>query len=303
MSAAAPLISVILPVYNCAPYLAAAVRSVQGQTRGDFELIAIDDGSTDKSLEILRQLAEYDVRMRIISRANTGYTRALNEALALAQGALIARMDGDDLCEPRRFEWQVSYMQEHPDCVAVGGRALLIDPQDRPIRHMGQLTDHPAIDAANLAGHGGTIIHPAAMIRRSAIERLGGYRVDLEPAEDLDLFLRLAEMGQLANLPQVVLRYRQHPNSVGHVRRVQQAANALRAVQDARRRRGLPPLDAPPPEPQDAQSPPDQHCKWAWWALAEGFYATARFHAWQAVKLRPSRWNHWKALACSLRGY
>ena len=103
-----PTVSVLMPVYSARAYLAEAVRSVLGQTFSDFELIAIDDGSTDDSLDILRRETSGHSRVRIVSRPNTGYSPALNEALALATGRYVARMDADDVAMPRRFELQVA---------------------------------------------------------------------------------------------------------------------------------------------------------------------------------------------------
>ncbi|HEX5242322.1 MAG TPA: glycosyltransferase family 2 protein, partial [Tepidisphaeraceae bacterium] len=102
-----PALSVVMPVYNCQRHLAAAMESVLAQTFHDFELIAVDDGSQDKTLKILRQFEKKDSRIRVLSRPNTGIVGALNDGLAMAQADLIARMDGDDICLPERFERQI----------------------------------------------------------------------------------------------------------------------------------------------------------------------------------------------------
>ncbi len=297
-----PRVSVLMPVYNAQRYLAQAVESVLAQTWRDFELIVINDGSTDESEAMLRRYAAADSRVRLVSRPNTGYVVALNEMIGLARGDLLARMDADDVCLPARFERQVAYMDQHPECAACGCRVQLIDADGDALRDMSASTTHEQIDAAHLAGRGGEIAHPAAMIRASAMRKVGGYRTDLAPAEDLDLFLRLGEVGSLANLPDRLLQYRVHLQSVGHTKRALQRANAARAVRDARQRRGLPDVGAPP----DTDSPVDpaaEQVAWAWWALAAGNRGTSRKHAARALRQAPWRAASWKVYLCALRGY
>ena len=155
----APAVSVIMPVFNGRRYLAKAIASVLAQTFADFELIVVDDGSTDRTPEILARFAENDARIRIVSRPNTGIVGALNDAIAVARGEFLARMDADDLCEPERFAKQVEYLRAHPDCVIHGTQILRIDPGDLPIGPETQLLDHEAILARLLEGHAGALTH------------------------------------------------------------------------------------------------------------------------------------------------
>src|SRR3954471_22997773 len=113
-------ISVILACYNTERYIASAVRSILAQTFRDFELILIDDGSTDNSPQICKQIAGEDSRIKLISRPNKGLTKTLNEGLSLATSPLIARMDADDISFPDRFQKQVDYLHAHHECVCVG---------------------------------------------------------------------------------------------------------------------------------------------------------------------------------------
>src|SRR3954469_1098404 len=117
--AAAPAVSVIMPVYNARAYVAEAIDSVLAQTFGDFELILVDDGSTDGSLDILRGYEKRDPRVRVISRPNTGIVGALNDGLKLARGEFIARIDADDASLPNRFEKEIAFLRAHPDVVIV----------------------------------------------------------------------------------------------------------------------------------------------------------------------------------------
>ena len=295
-----PRVSVLLPVHQAEHTLASAVESVLAQTFEDFELIAVDDGSTDGSRRILERFAGEDNRVRVFSRENRGLVTTLNEASGTARGEYLARMDADDLCEPQRFERQVAHLDAHPGCVAVGSRVLLIDAEGSPIRTFAEATTHDEIDGAHLAGQGGAICHPAVMLRAEALKRVGGYDPAMKHAEDIDLFLRLAEVGSLANLPDVLLRYRMLADSVGHRHRDVQHATTVAAVARAHERRGL---GAPPPLPEKAPVPvAELHRKWAWWALEAGHRATARKHAARALARAPLATASWKLALVALRG-
>jgi glycosyltransferase involved in cell wall biosynthesis len=303
MADESPAVSVLMPVYNAQRYLSAAVQSILDQTHTSFEFIIIDDGSTDESLTILAKYARRDRRIRLVSRPNTGYVIALNEMLTMACGEFIARMDADDVSMPTRFERQVDYLRAQPQCVGVGSGVVLIDSEGREIRPWSQVTAHEEIDGMHLRGLGGAVTHPAMMFKAWALRQVDGYRPSLQPAEDLDLFLRLSEIGRLANLPDVLLKYRQHAQSVGYQRRGEQVRAALQAVVEAHQRRGLPPpagIDVSPPRGAGVSR---HHRKWAWWALGAGNVATARKHALRALCLSPWSVASWKVMACALRGH
>lgn len=300
---ALPRISVLMPVFNAERYVEAAVRSVLGQTFRDFELLIIDDGSTDASLSILRRLAAIDSRIRLSSRPNAGIVATLNELLAAASGDLIARMDADDLCRPERFERQCAYLDANPACVALGSRFLFIDSEGWPIFEFMDRFSHDEIEAG-LFKPEIAMLHPTVMLRRGAVCALGGYRADFPHVEDLDLFLRLAEVGRLANLPDVLLEYRMHLSNVSHQHTIAQSQAALRAVDEARRRRGLDPgLFSTTPTPSTTSETRAQlHRKWAWWALGAGNVRTARKHATRAMMVEPWSWQNLRVLASALRG-
>ncbi|MGH7213712.1 MAG: glycosyltransferase family 2 protein [Tepidisphaeraceae bacterium] len=297
-----PLISVVLPVYNGERFIAEAVQSILAQTFGDFELIAIDDGSKDRSKQILDGFATRDARVRVVSRPNAGLVRTLNEGLALARGELLARIDADDAATPDRFERQVAYLCEHPECVAVGSRALMIDSEGDPLIELGNKFTHEEIDSALINGEGQHFYHSSLILRTRALRDVGGYR-DLETIEDLDLFLRLAEVGRLHNLREVLLKYRQHPASVGHSKMIKQRLAQQQVLDEAHRRRGI----AMPDHLRNLPSPrqlsrSEQHVKWAWWALQSGFVSSARKHAFRALKRAPLSKHSWKVMYCALRG-
>lgn len=297
-----PRVSVVVPVYNAQAYLAEAMDSILGQTFFDFEVIVIDDGSTDKSKEILEKYAADDTRVRLVSRENKGVTATLNEGISLSRGTYIARMDADDITLPDRFEKQVEFLDRHSDTVVVGGQVILIDPNGQILCEMDLPCTHAEIDGRHMGSIGSVIFHPATMIRANALRQCNGYDEKAEAAEDFDLWLRMAEIGKLANLETPVLLYRQHLQSVGYAKRRRQRLSTWQAIQSAAVRRGIE-VDIPSPEDEPDESIHAIHRKWAWWALRGKNVGTARQHAFNATKCAPFNKENWRVLFCSLRGY
>jgi len=281
-----PQVSVIMPVWNSQQYLTEAVESVLAQTFKDFELIALDDGSTDKSLEILQQFENQDSRIRVITGEHQGYSPLLNKGLSMAQGEYIARMDSDDICLENRFAEQVGFLDKNPDYVAVGSQAIRIDPEGDAIAQIEFPTDHETIDQSQIAGKG-KIMHPASMIRREALLQINGYREEFEPGEDFDLFIRLAEVGKLANLPQQLLQYRTHLKNVTVTRKDKHREVKQEAIRQAYQRRGI---HEPIPTISLNDVPGDENKSrflWMEMALANGFYRSARKNARLAFQAQP----------------
>ncbi len=297
-----PAISVVMSAYNAQTYLNEAIDSIVNQTFGDWEFIIIDDGSKDGTLAILREYEKRDRRFRIISRPNTGLTKALNEGVAAARGEFIARMDADDVSMPRRFEWQVDYLRAHPDCVLLGGQVELIDPLGLRIGMDSHKLKHEEIEAGLLRGKGGAVVHPATMMRAEAVKKIGAYREHFNNSEDLDLFLRLAEVGQIANLPDVLLKYRRHPQSVSHLKYENQWKLNRQIVTEAEERRG----GNWPADwefvPWKPKLMPEQLREWAWAALKAGKVKAARTHAVSALKKSPLSSDSWRLMYCAIRG-
>ncbi len=203
-----PAVSVVMPVYNCAAYLPAALTSLREQTFGDFEIIAVDDGSTDHGPLILAEWT--DPRLRLIRQErNSGLAAALNAGLALARAPLVARQDADDLSEPERFARQTEFLAAHPRVCLLGTAQLKIDPAGQALCRR----DAPVADAQirELMRRGNAFAHGSVMIRRSALDRVGAYREFRGLVEDYDLWLRLLEVGEGANLPEPLYRYRLNP--------------------------------------------------------------------------------------------
>ena len=218
-STAAPIVSVVMPAYNTEAYLANSVDSILGQTFVDWELICVDDGSSDGSLGILRRYEGADPRVRVITRPNTGVARARNDGMDVAAGRYIAAMDSDDVALPERLRRQVDYMESHPECVGLGAAVRIVGPDLMPMEDEYKALDHETIDCQTLAGYGAAIRQPVAMFRAEAVRAIGGYREEYFTHEDMDLYLRLAEIGRLANLPDILLLYRQRVGSFDRSRR------------------------------------------------------------------------------------
>lgn len=292
-----------MPVHNSQRYVREAVESVLAQTFRDFELIALNDGGIDKSLSILREFESTDGRVRLISREHRGIVATRNELITLARGRYFAVLDSDDICRPQRLERQVAYLNENPNCVAVGARSLVIDSSGMPIMETKNELTHEEIDSCHLTLFESRICNSSVMMRGEAVLAVGKYREDYLVAEDLDLFLRLAEIGKLANLPDVLVEYRQHLNSACYTSPDRLRQFARQAVLEARTRRGI--AGAPPSSDQNFihQTPADVHRKWAWWALAAGNLKTARKHAITALATDPFNKESLRVAACALRGY
>jgi len=209
-----PKVTVLMSVYNGERFLSAALESILHQTWTDFEFLIINDGSTDGSREII--LSYDDPRIRLVDNpTNIGLTKSLNRGLELARGALIARQDADDLSHPARLEKQVNFMDHHPEVALLGARHSLID--DRGCTVHNPLT----LRATTPAGITwqfmlyNPVVHSAAIFRKEVVwTRLGGYDESLTRRQDFELWSRIAVAYGVANLPEILVKFRVHPGSV-----------------------------------------------------------------------------------------
>ncbi len=217
---APPAISVILPVFNGERFLAEAVESILGQSFSDFEFIIIDDGSTDRTAEILRGYDDRRIRL-LPNPRNLGLTQTLNIGLEVARGRFIARMDADDIALPDRLARQMAYFDAHPDVVLVGaGNAR----SGHDARSLAKATRplSPAQFRWQLL-FWSPILHPSAMFR-AALVREHGLRYDdsAKSAEDYDMWIRMTELGAAARLPGALVLWRRHDDAIGVARRAEQ---------------------------------------------------------------------------------
>ena len=295
--------SVLMAVFNGEKYLSASVESILGQTFGDFEFLVLDDGSTDSTSVVLNRYAAQDRRLRVISRNNEGLIASLNELLGYAQGEFVARMDADDIALPERFSKQVRFLRDHQEVVCVGGGVEFIDEKGRFIRTLHYPTHDEEIQQRNLSGDT-AICHPAAMMRRDALIQAKGYDHDFCLAEDLDLWLRLGEIGKVANLEEVVLRYRFHSGSVSEQGSATQLEVARAACERAWQRRGIQrEFRAVPWRPGPSRASRHKHVlKLGWWAMHSRQRRTAVIYALRAVKEWPAHRGGWVLLVYATCG-
>jgi glycosyltransferase involved in cell wall biosynthesis len=230
-----PRVTVLMAVYNAERFLREAVDSVLGQTFTDFELLVVDDGSTDSTLNILEEYS--DVRVRVIALPeNQKLVNARNVGVREARGGLIACMDGDDVAEPGRLEKQVAYMNAHPGVVLLGTGFVWVDAEGRAFEETRFSHENSILQEKLLLGS--QFCTSSIMMRTDAVRRVGGFRALAGwVAEDYDLWLRLAETGGIANLPDLLLRYRVHEGQLSTSRLVdmRRAANTYRALAKQRR--------------------------------------------------------------------
>lgn len=233
-----PVISIVLPVYNAGPYLIDSLASMVEQSYQEWELICINDGSTDSSPDVLNWFATQDPRIRVLHQSNRGLVDALNRGWQEAKAPLIARMDHDDISLPHRLAKQLDYLRNAPDCVALGGAILEIDSDSSPLGVERLPSMHAEICDNLLHRHTG-LYHPTVIIRTEALRAVGGYREEHQWVEDHDLWLRLGLRGKLANIPDVVLCYRQHASSICWQRSQARRIRMNEVLKEAYQARGL----------------------------------------------------------------
>ena len=232
MQTSTPRISCLLPVYNGEAFLEEAIKSILGQTFTDFELVVVDDGSTDSTPAILAALAAKDPRVRIVRQANGGIVAALNAGLAACRGEYVARMDADDIALPHRFQFQLDYLDAHPGCVLVGGVAKSLK-SDGSIGGRTTGGRHQRTDLTCFPPKIAVSMHPLITVRREALLKVGGYRSDFPHAEDYDLFIRLSKLGGIDNPDEDVLIYRRHEGAISLKHLETQERSAAMAEMDA----------------------------------------------------------------------
>jgi len=215
MTSPSPCVSVVLPVYNGLPYLHAAISSILSQSFADFELIIIDDGSTDESASVVNQFD--DQRIRFLRQDNQGLARTLNRGISLSRGRYIARQDADDLSDPERFAQQVAYMDSNPDCVLLGTWAQIMEVDRLVERYHRHPVDEAEIRYQMLFNN--PFVHSSVMLQRAILQRVGGYTTDSERyiLEDYELWSRLSRIGSVANVGKVLQIYREIPGSLSRV--------------------------------------------------------------------------------------
>ena len=233
-----PQFSLVMPVYNGAAYLREALASLRWQTLTDWECICVNDGSSDNSGVVLEEFAAADSRFRVLHQENGGIVAALNRGIGEARSAWIARMDADDVAFPERLAVQARFLADHPETSVLSAHMVCTDAAGLPVGLQAGPLGHSEIERRLLLGQN-TINHPTVVMRREAVLAVGMYRSEFEWVEDVDLWLRIARTGTLATVPQVLLKYRLHEESVCATRSDQQADRMQKLLAAARVERGL----------------------------------------------------------------
>lgn len=297
-----PLVGVVMPVFNGERYLAPTIEAILGQTFTDFEFVIVNDGSTDGSRDILEQYARQDSRIVIVDQQNGGISRALNAGIDRVIAPYVAPIDQDDISLPHRLEVEVAALEADPDVVCVGGWYEIIDAQGRYLTTLRVPSDDSDIQRVALAGHS-PICHSGCMMRKVAFLKVGGYDPEFDLAQDLDLYLRLGEVGRLQNLETPVLRYRVHAAASSERRCAEQRERARVACERAWNRRGIRGTFEAAELYRPGPSSASRHkfsLQYGWWAFNSRERQTAIVYGLRAIHARPLQSEGWRLLACAL---
>lgn len=208
-------ITVLMSVYNGERWLEESIKSILNQSFIDFELLVVDDGSTDSTAQILEGFAKADHRIRIIKKHNTGLADSLNCGIAEAKGVWVARQDADDVSVPWRLLKQWQAVQSMPNVVLTGSAFVLINDEGREGRRYRLPRSNTRL-ASWLSTGKRFFPHSSAFFNRDIVQRIGGYRQRIKRAEDRDLWLRLSEVGEIACIDEPLVKIRKHYDQISH---------------------------------------------------------------------------------------
>jgi len=208
-----PLISVVMPAYNAEKYISQAIESILNQSLTNFELLIINDGSTDSTLRIVRSFRDKRIRV-VTNRKNLKIAKSLNKAVRLSKAGLIARMDADDISLPDRLEKQYRLLSERPGVAIVGANMIIVDEDGRRISKR----EYPSEDGElkRLMFRYSPFGHPVVVFRKKAFMEFGGYDPTKVPCEDIDLWFRLGSRYNFATVPEYLIKYRILKFSTSH---------------------------------------------------------------------------------------
>jgi glycosyltransferase involved in cell wall biosynthesis len=200
-----------MPAYNAGKYIAEAIRSVLAQDFSDFELLIVDDGSSDDTREVIGRFS--DQRIRLFGQENKGISAALNAGLSAARGLYIARFDADDICLPQRLSRQAAFLDANPDYILVGGEAEYVSEDGQHLFHFRCIAySYPEVMSRIV--HACPFIHSAVMYRKKEVLAAGAYSLYAHNFEDYFLWIQLVRMGKCCNLPEMLIKVRINPDSV-----------------------------------------------------------------------------------------
>lgn len=201
-----PLVSVVMPAYNAEHYIARAIESILNQTFKNFELLIIDDASTDKTKEIIKRFRKKDHRIVLVeNKQNLQISKTLNLGIGLAKADVVARMDADDLSLPDRLKLQYEYLEKHPKIAIVGANIIVVDEKGNQL----STREYPesSKDLKKVMFRYSPFAHPVVMFRKKAFEKFGGYDSKMVPCEDIDLWFKLGSKYEFGTVPEYVMKY------------------------------------------------------------------------------------------------
>ncbi len=227
-----------MPVHNGKPYLEEAVKSILSQTYRDFELIAVDDASSDNSFNVLEKYAKKDIRIKIIkNEKNIGLTKSLIKAASIAKGSYIARQDADDISLPKRLEKQIDFLSHNPSYGAIGTRAGIINKDGKFIKK----ADVPMtwFMTKLILKFGNCFLHGSMMMRKEDYDNAGGYRNNFYFGQDFDLWLRISNKKKMKNLGERLYLWRTTGANISSLKTDVQFKSGALALYDYRYNTGL----------------------------------------------------------------
>jgi|APSaa5957512535_1039671.scaffolds.fasta_scaffold63062_2 glycosyltransferase involved in cell wall biosynthesis len=202
-----------MPVYNCEKYLHESIPSILAQSFQNFEFIIINDGSTDKSEEIIRKYQKKDNRIIHLIQENQGIAKSLNRGIEESRGQYIARMDADDISHPKRFELQLDYFESNQNVDIVGCQVSVISPTGLKLHSNNMLPTEDYQIKWHLI-FSTPLIHPALMIRKNVYSKIGNYNNNLTVAQDIELWHRISPNIKFHNISHRLLNLRKHSKNI-----------------------------------------------------------------------------------------
>jgi len=229
------MVSVLMSVFNGEKYLRQSIESILNQTYKNFEFIVVNDGSFDKTGEILKEYKAKDSRIKIITNeANIGLTKSLNKALALAQGEYIARQDADDVSLSQRLEKQIGFLEKNPEIKILGTFALLINHNGKVLGKGIKPVSHLNIQKSLIRAN--PFIHSSVIIERETLNRFGGYNERFKTNQDYELWFRILKYNKGKNLPLFLIKKRYWSDTIFNKKEKEHLRNMILLKKEAIKR-------------------------------------------------------------------
>jgi glycosyltransferase involved in cell wall biosynthesis len=222
-----PLVSVVMPAYNAEKYISQAIESILNQTFKDFEFIIIDDGSSDRTWEIIQEYAKKDEKiMPVKNERNLKMTKTLNKGVHLAKGKYLVRMDADDWSYPYRIQEQVDFMEKNSKVVVSGG-SIQVCNERLDVKNKRWYPNSDEGIRKKIFRYN-PFAHPSIILRKDRVIEVGMYDENLPLTQDYDLYFRLGKVGKFANLDKILIKLRTHPQSSSMSKEKEQERIAIR---------------------------------------------------------------------------